>query len=85
VTSCRIYLGGVLHTHYHATATETALRGQTIGATIAAAVGKAAVSAATPMTGNSYKKQWAGMAVQRASTTQTNRAGKRLEHPSRLF
>jgi len=66
VTSCKIYLGGVFQVPYHATAAETALKGQTISATTAATVGTAAVSAATPMTGNSFKKQLASIAVQRA-------------------
>jgi xanthine dehydrogenase YagS FAD-binding subunit len=66
VTSCKVYLGGVFQTPYHATAAETALTGQTISATTAATVGQAAVSAATPMALNSYKKIVASTAVARA-------------------
>jgi len=66
VTSCKIYLGGVFQTPYHATTAETALTGQTISATTAATVGAAAVSAATPMTLNAYKKVMAATAVARA-------------------
>jgi len=66
VTSCRIYLGGVFQTPIRATAAETALTGQTISATTAATVGQAAVSTATPMTLNAYKKNMAATAVSRA-------------------
>ncbi len=66
VTSCRIYLGGVFQTPYHATAAETALTGQSISATTAKTVGQAAISTATPMTLNAYKKFVAAAAVARA-------------------
>ena len=66
VTSCRIYLGGVSQVPVHATAAETSLTGQTISATTGLAAGKAALAAATPMSGNSYKKQLAAIAIQRA-------------------
>jgi xanthine dehydrogenase YagS FAD-binding subunit len=66
VTSCRIYLGGVFQTPIRATAAETALTGQTISAATAATVGQAAVSTATPMTLNAYKKNMAATAVSRA-------------------
>jgi CO/xanthine dehydrogenase FAD-binding subunit len=66
VTSCRIYLGGVFQTPIRATAAETALTGQTISATTAATVGQAAVSTATPMTLNAYKKNMTAAAVSRA-------------------
>jgi xanthine dehydrogenase YagS FAD-binding subunit len=66
VTSCKIYLGGVFQTPYHATLAETALVGQSISATTAMAAGKAAVANAAPMTQNSYKKQLAAVAIARA-------------------
>jgi len=66
VTDCRIFLGGVYQTPKRATAAESALKGQTLSATVAATVGAAGVSDATAMTGNSYKKQLASVAVQRA-------------------
>ena len=66
VTSCRIYLGGVFQTPIRATAAETALTGQTISAATAATVGQAAVSTATPMTLNAYKKNMTAAAVSRA-------------------
>ncbi len=66
VTSSKIYIGGVFQTPYHATAAETALNGQTVSATNAMTVGQAAVANASPMTGNSYKKQLAAVAIARA-------------------
>ncbi len=69
VTSSRIYLGGVFQVPYHATAAETALNGQTVSATVGTTVGKAAVATATPMTGNSYKKQVAAALIARALTS----------------
>jgi len=66
VTDSRIYLGGVYQKPYRATASEAALKGQTISATVAKTVGQAAVSNATPMTGNSFKKQLAVTAIARA-------------------
>ncbi len=66
VTSARIYLGGVSQVPVHATAAETSITGQTISATTALAAGQAAVATATPMTGNSYKKQLAITAISRA-------------------
>ncbi|MGA1976208.1 MAG: FAD binding domain-containing protein [Conexivisphaerales archaeon] len=66
VTSCRIYLGGVSQVPVHATAAETAITGQTITAATALAAGQAAVAKASPMTGNSYKKQLAAVAIARA-------------------
>jgi xanthine dehydrogenase YagS FAD-binding subunit len=66
ITSSRIYLGGVSQVPVHATASETALQGQTISATTALAAGQAAVANASPMTGNSFKKQLAAVAIARA-------------------
>ncbi|HVP23678.1 MAG TPA: FAD binding domain-containing protein [Conexivisphaerales archaeon] len=66
VTDCRIFLGGVYQTPRRSAAAETALKGQTISATTATTVGQAAVSDASPMTMNSYKKNLASVAVARA-------------------
>jgi len=66
VTDCRIYLGGVYQKPYHATAAESALKGQTVSASVALTVGQAAVSQAVPMTGNSFKKQLSTTAISRA-------------------
>jgi xanthine dehydrogenase YagS FAD-binding subunit len=66
VTSSRIYLGGVFQVPYHSKEAETALNGQTISATTAAAAGQAAVSNASPMTLNAYKKVLASTAIARA-------------------
>jgi xanthine dehydrogenase YagS FAD-binding subunit len=66
ITDCRIYLGAVSQVPVHATASETALKGQTISATTALTVGQAAVANATPMTGNSFKKQLAAVAIAKA-------------------
>jgi xanthine dehydrogenase YagS FAD-binding subunit len=66
VTDCRIFLGGVYQTPRRATAAETYLKGKTIASDVAAATGQQAVSDATPLTGNAYKKQMAAAAVQKA-------------------
>jgi xanthine dehydrogenase YagS FAD-binding subunit len=66
VTSCRIYLGGVSQVPVHATAAETAITGKSITAATALAAGQAAVTNAAPLTGNSYKKQLAAVAIARA-------------------
>jgi len=55
VSSASIWLGGVAPTPIEATAAETALKGNTVSATVAANVGAAAVSTAVPMTMNKYK------------------------------
>ena len=66
VTDCRIYLGGVSQVPIHATDSETYLKGKTIAADVGLAAGQAAVANASPMTGNSYKKQLAAVSIQRA-------------------
>jgi xanthine dehydrogenase YagS FAD-binding subunit len=66
VTDSRIYLGGVYQKPYRATAAEAALKGQTISATVAMTVGQASVASASPMTGNSFKKQLSAVAIARA-------------------
>jgi xanthine dehydrogenase YagS FAD-binding subunit len=66
VTDCRIFLGGVYQTPRRSAAAESALKGQSISATTAAAVGQAAVSDANAMTMNSYKKNFTSVAVARA-------------------
>ncbi len=66
VSDCRIFLGGVYQTPRRATAAESYLKSKTIAADVAAATGQAAVSDASPQTGNAYKKQLAAVAVQRA-------------------
>jgi len=66
VTDCRIYLGGVFQTPRRSSAAESALKGQSVSATVANTVGQAAVSDATAMTTNSYKKNLTTAAVSRA-------------------
>jgi xanthine dehydrogenase YagS FAD-binding subunit len=66
VTDSRIFLGGVYQTPRRATAAESALKGQTVSASVAATVGSAGVSDAVAMTSNSFKKQLAAVAIQRA-------------------
>jgi xanthine dehydrogenase YagS FAD-binding subunit len=66
VTDSRIYLGGVYQKPYRATAAESALKGQTVSATVGMTVGQAAVASASPMQGNSYKKQVAAAMIQKA-------------------
>jgi xanthine dehydrogenase YagS FAD-binding subunit len=66
VTDCRIYLGGVFQKPYRATAAETALKGQTVSASVGLTVGQAAAANAPAMSGNAYKKQVAAAMIQRA-------------------
>jgi xanthine dehydrogenase YagS FAD-binding subunit len=56
VTAASIWLGGVAPKPVEATGSETALKGNAINATVAAAAGAAAIANAVPMTMNSYKK-----------------------------
>jgi xanthine dehydrogenase YagS FAD-binding subunit len=69
VTDCRIYLGHVYQVPYRATAGETALKGQTVSASVGMTVGQAAVANAITMSGNSFRKQIAAVAIQRALTS----------------
>ena len=54
-TAARIALGGVAPTPLRSTAAETAIVGQTLNATTAAAAASAAVALATPLQYNAYK------------------------------
>jgi xanthine dehydrogenase YagS FAD-binding subunit len=54
-TAARIALGGVAPTPLESTAAETAIVGQTVNATTAAAAAGAAVASATPLPYNTYK------------------------------
>jgi xanthine dehydrogenase YagS FAD-binding subunit len=66
VSDCRIVLGGVYQTPRRATAAESQLKGKAISEDVAAQTGQQAVADATPMTGNSFKKQLAATMVKRA-------------------
>lgn len=66
VTSASIWLGGVAPVPVEATAAEAALKGNTVSATVAASVGAAAVSTATPMTMNKYKVALTSAVVKKA-------------------
>jgi xanthine dehydrogenase YagS FAD-binding subunit len=61
----RICLNAVYPTPYRATAAETAVKGKTIDATVAAAAGTAAVTGAQALLGNKYKIQMANGVVQK--------------------
>jgi xanthine dehydrogenase YagS FAD-binding subunit len=66
VSDTRIVLGGVYQTPRRATAAETYLKGKAVDATSADGAGAAAVSDATPMSVNAFKKQLAATMVKRA-------------------
>ncbi|HVP22912.1 MAG TPA: FAD binding domain-containing protein [Conexivisphaerales archaeon] len=57
ITTASIWLNGVAPTPVEATGAESALKGNAIGATVAANAAAAAVTNAAPMTNNAYKVQ----------------------------
>lgn len=66
VRAARIVMGAVAPVPWRAEAAEAALVGRAVSEATAAAAGEAAVSGATPMSGNGYKVQIARTAVKRA-------------------
>ena len=66
VASARVVLGHVAPVPYVAAEAEKMLAGKAITEDVAAEAGKAAVSGATPLSGNGYKVQLASVAVKRA-------------------
>jgi xanthine dehydrogenase YagS FAD-binding subunit len=66
VSSARIVLGHVAPTPWIAVEAQTALAGKPVSQGVAAAVGKAALEGATPLSQNRYKVQLARVAVKRA-------------------
>ncbi len=69
ITTANIWLGGVAPTPIEATGAETALKGNAISSTVAAAAGAAAVANAIPMSGNAYKVNIVQTLVSRAILT----------------
>ena len=66
IQSARVVLGAVAPVPWRSKPAEEALTGKPLNETTAAAAGEAAVSEATPMSGNAYKVQIAKTAVKRA-------------------
>jgi xanthine dehydrogenase YagS FAD-binding subunit len=66
VKSARVVLGHVAPTPWRSSQAEQALAGKALSEDVAAAAGKAAVAAATPLSQNKYKVQLASVAVKRA-------------------
>jgi xanthine dehydrogenase YagS FAD-binding subunit len=74
VKSARIVLGHVAPTPWRSSQAEQALAGKAVNEEVAAAAGKAAVAAATPLSQNKYKVQLASVAVKRAVLAAAGRA-----------
>jgi xanthine dehydrogenase YagS FAD-binding subunit len=74
VKSARIVLGHVAPTPWRSSQAEQALAGKAVSEEVAAAAGKAAVAAATPLSQNKYKVQLASVAVKRAVLAAAGRA-----------
>jgi xanthine dehydrogenase YagS FAD-binding subunit len=66
IESAVVVLGHVAPTPWRSPQAEQALAGKTVSEDVAVSAGKAAVSAATPLTKNQYKVQLASVAVKRA-------------------
>ena len=66
VSDARVVMGHVAPTPWRSSDAENALKGKAISEDTAAAAGKAAVSAATPLSKNKHKVQLAMVAVKRA-------------------
>lgn len=69
VTTASIWLNGVAPTPIEATAAETALKGNTISATLATTVGNAAATNAVPMSMNAFRVQMLKATVAKAVTS----------------
>jgi xanthine dehydrogenase YagS FAD-binding subunit len=74
VKSARVVLGHVAPTPWRSSQAEQALAGKAVSEDVAAAAGKAAVAAATPLSQNKYKVQLASVAVKRAVLAAAGRA-----------
>lgn len=74
VKSARVVLGHVAPTPWRSSQAEQALAGKAVSDDVAAAAGKAAVAAATPLSQNKYKVQLASVAVKRAVLAAAGRA-----------
>lgn len=66
VSEARVVMGHVAPTPWRSSEAENALKGKKISEAVAAEAGKAAVSAATPLSRNKHKVQLASVAVKRA-------------------
>ena len=66
VADARVVMGHVAPKPWRSSEAENALKGKAISEDVAAAAGKAAVSAATPLSKNKHKVQLAMVAVKRA-------------------